>query len=96
VFASPAPSGPVAQPAATAAPGEYTRMFGTPAPYAATETAPPPPPPPGLASLPPPAAAVAPAPPRPARSSFLPVVIVVAVIVLAGLAVLAYFLMRHH
>ncbi len=98
-FSTPAAPPPGARPAA-AGPGEYTRIFGTAAPYAKTDVAPqagavpPPPVQPGVAPAPiaAPAAPAAPAP-KAARSMMLPIILV-GVMVLAMLGVMIYFAMK--
>jgi len=91
VFSSPGPAAPAVG-AAPSAPGEYTRVFGAQASYAATAVGSQQ----GMAApaqpqYAPPAAA-APAPAAKQQIPLLPVVIVTAVVLLAALALLLYFL----
>jgi hypothetical protein len=82
-------------PAVSSGPGEYTRVFGTPSSYAATEVTPLQPAPgaaPAQAAPPP---QVTPPPPAPkSQTALLPVVIVSAVVLLAALALVLYFVLK--
>lgn len=85
------PSASPAPPVGAQGPGEYTRVFGSQASYAATDVTPPQPAP----MAPPMAAAPQAAPPAPKpQMPLLPIVIVSAVVVLSAMALALFFLLR--
>jgi hypothetical protein len=93
---TPASAPPAASaPMPPAGPGEYTRLFGAHASYAATEVGGPPAPPrPPQPMVAPPPVAMTPPPVRRQPSAFLPIVIISAFVLLAGMALILYFVMK--
>jgi hypothetical protein len=93
VFSTPIGGPPALGARPSAGPGEYTRVFGAQSSYAATDVSPgqaaPPPP---QTSAPPPGATAAPA--AKSQMPMWPVVIGAAIVLLAALALLVYFLGR--